>query len=88
MVILVSRNYLGSINHSLLTALLCRQKKIDVIGWIFNDHYGDYQEEIAYWSGYPVIGSIPKLNEISRPKIAEQAALMKESILSNLTKKL
>lgn len=85
-VILVSRNYLGSINHSLLTALLCRQKKIDVIGWIFNDHYGDYAEEIAYWSGYPVIGSLPRLPEVSRFQIAEQAALMKESILSNLTK--
>jgi dethiobiotin synthetase len=85
-VILVSRNYLGSINHSLLTALLCRQKKIDVIGWIFNDRYGDYEEEIAYWSGYPLIGSLPKLNKISRPQIAEQAALMKESILSNLMK--
>src|SRR5687768_2008705 len=65
-VIVVSRNYLGSINHSLLTALLCRQKKIDVIGWIFNDHYGDYAEEIAYWSGYPVIGTLPRLAEISR----------------------
>ena len=85
-VILVSRNYLGSINHSLLTALLCQQKKIDVIGWIFNDHYGDYAEEIAYWSGYPVIGNLPKLPEVSRLQIAEQAALMKESILSNLTK--
>jgi dethiobiotin synthetase len=85
-VILVSRNYLGSINHSLLTALLCRQKKIDVIGWIFNDHYGDYAEEIAYWSGYPVIGNLPKLPEVSGVQIAEQATLMKESILRNLTK--
>ena len=85
-VILVSRNYLGSINHSLLTALICRQKKIDVIGWIFNDHYGEYEDEIAYWSGYPVIGKLPRLNEVSRSLIAEQAASMKESILSNLMK--
>ena len=87
-VILVSRNYLGSINHSLLTAFLCRQKKIDVIGWIFNDHYGDYADEIAYWSGYPVIGNLPRMPEVSSVQIAEQAALMKESILSNLTKQL
>jgi dethiobiotin synthetase len=38
-VILVSRNYLGSINHSLLTAQVCKQRGMDVLGWIFNDDY-------------------------------------------------
>jgi dethiobiotin synthetase len=80
-VILVSRNYLGSINHSLLTAFLCRQKKLDVIGWIFNDEYGEYTDEIAYWSGYPVIGNIPRLREVSAQVIAAQAGLMKENII-------
>ena len=41
-VILVSRNYLGSINHSLLTAEICKAKSIDVIGWIFNDQDSFY----------------------------------------------
>src|SRR6478735_12273229 len=59
-VILVSRNYLGSINHSLLTAAYCRSKGIDVAGWIFNDDYMNYETEIVKWSGYPSLGSIPK----------------------------
>jgi dethiobiotin synthetase len=58
-VILVSRNYLGSINHSLLTAEVCRMRGLRVAGWIFNDQYGDYEEEIVRWSGYPSLGSIP-----------------------------
>lgn len=58
-VILVSRNYLGSINHSLLTAEVCRMRGIRVAGWIFNDQYGDYEQEIARWSGLPVLGSVP-----------------------------
>src|SRR6187399_2352796 len=33
-VILVSRNYLGSINHSLLTAAVCQAHGLDVAGWI------------------------------------------------------
>ncbi|HTE08358.1 MAG TPA: dethiobiotin synthase [Flavitalea sp.] len=40
-VVLVSRNVLGSINHSMLTALACREKNIPVMGWIFNDDYLD-----------------------------------------------
>jgi dethiobiotin synthetase len=50
-VVLVSRNYLGSINHSLLTASQCRHHGLRVTGWIFTDHYLDYTSEIA-WSGY------------------------------------
>jgi dethiobiotin synthetase len=58
-VILVSRNYLGSINHSLLTAEVCRARGLRVAGWVFNDQYLDYEEEIVSWSGYPRIGAIP-----------------------------
>ena len=58
-VILVSRNYLGSINHSLLTVQACKQMKIPVLGWIFNDQYLDYEDEIIKWSNLPRIASIP-----------------------------
>jgi dethiobiotin synthetase len=57
--ILVSRNYLGSINHSLLTARICKQMELDVLGWIFNDQFMNYEEEIVEWSGYPRIASLP-----------------------------
>ena len=79
-VILVSRNYLGSINHSLLTAELCKQYKMDVAGWIFNDQYMMYEDEIVRWSGFPKIGSIPFTKNPDKSFIAEQALQIRENL--------
>lgn len=83
--IIVSRNYLGSINHSLLTAAYCRSKGIDVLGWIFNDDYMQYENEIVHWSGYPSIGSIPKLAVIDRASVRSQAVGLQRSLQEKLT---
>ena len=83
-VILVSRNYLGSINHSLLTASYCRANDLDVAGWIFNDDYLQYESEIVSWSGYPSLGSVPKLETINRSIIKEQAARLLPGLLEKL----
>jgi dethiobiotin synthetase len=72
-VILVSRNYLGSINHSLLTATVCKQRNLNVIGWIFNDEYMNYEDEIVQWSGYKKIVSIPFAKNINSSFIKQQA---------------
>ncbi len=79
--ILVSRNYLGSINHSLLTAEVCRQYKLDVLGWVFNDRYMSYEDEIVHWSGYPRIASIPVVEKADAAFIASQARLIKEALI-------
>jgi 5-formyltetrahydrofolate cyclo-ligase len=42
-VIIVSRNYLGSINHSLLTAAYCKTNGIDVAGWVLINEDTVYQ---------------------------------------------
>ena len=83
-VILVSRNYLGSINHSLLTAAICKQRNIDVIGWIFNDQYLNYEEEIVRWTGYPKIASIPLAEKIDKAFVLQQAGLVREGLLKCL----
>src|SRR5438105_12061143 len=72
-VILVSRNYLGSINHSLLTAAICKQRKLNVVGWIFNDQYMNYEDEIVQWSGYKKIASIPFIKDVNSAFIKQQA---------------
>jgi dethiobiotin synthetase len=74
-VVLVSRNYLGSINHSLLTAKVCAESEIDIAGWIFNDRYGKYEEDIVRWSGIPKIAAIPFRDKPDRQFVSEQAAL-------------
>lgn len=83
-VILVSRNYLGSINHSLLTAMVCKQYNIPVIGWVFNDHYLHYEQEIVNWSGFPYIGSIPFTEQPNRQFVQEQATKIKERLIELL----
>ncbi len=83
-VILVSRNYLGSINHSLLTAAICKQRNIDVIGWIFNDQYLDYEEEIVRWTGYPKIASIPLAEKIDKAFVLQQAGSIRKGLLEHL----
>lgn len=72
-VILVSRNMLGSINHSLLTAMACKQLGIRVLGWIFNDDYMEYEKEIEAWSGIPALASVPYAEKADRFFIREQA---------------
>lgn len=66
-VIIVSKNYLGSINHSMMTAETLIKRKIPVLGWIFNGDYRKYEEDIVRWSGFPKIG------RINEEKLIDQA---------------
>jgi dethiobiotin synthetase len=84
-VLLVSRNYLGSINHSLLTAKACRTHGLRVAGWIFNDQYMRYESEIADWTGVPAIASLPFHDNLSAEFIRSQAARIKTPLLDALT---
>lgn len=80
-VILVSKNYLGSINHSLLTASVCRSRNLDILGWVFNDRFMDYESEIVHWSGYKKLASIPFADQIDCNFITNQAQLIKTVLL-------
>lgn len=75
-VIIVSKNELGSINHSLLTAAILKKEKVNVLGWIFTEEYQNYENEIADWSGYPVITSVKHLPVISKETIKAEAIKM------------
>ena len=78
--ILVSRNYLGSINHSLMTAKLSRAYGLDIAGWIFNDQFMNYEQEIVGWSGYPSLFSVPLLPSVSRESVLETAQRVSPSV--------
>ena len=55
-VIIVSRNYLGSINHTLLTIQELQRREIPVLGLVFNGEYLPQTEDfIANYSGLPVL---------------------------------
>jgi dethiobiotin synthetase len=82
--ILVSRNYLGSINHSLMTANTCRSYGIVPGGWVFNDNYLNYEKEIVDWSGYPALFSLPYMDSISKQTISKAAQRFDLSYLYSL----
>lgn len=83
-VILVSRNYLGSINHSLMTAAICKARGLKVAGWIFNDQYGHYEPEIVRWSGIRAIASIPFSDQPDRDFVRGQASRIREDLLRTI----
>ena len=83
-VIIVSKNYLGSINHSLLAAAVCKEKNLSVLGWMFNEDYMNYEEEIEQWSGFPKIATVPRSEHINAFFIQQQALLIKHELQSFL----
>ena len=83
-VIIVSKNELGSINHSLLTAAVLKKENADVAGWIFTEEYQHYENEIAAWSGFPVIACVKHLSTVSKETIKEQALKLRPLLKSIL----
>ena len=79
-VFLVSRNVLGSINHSLLTASVCKQRDIKVLAWIFNDTYLDYQNDIQRWTNIPALTTVPHTSLPGKQFILEQAAAIRNKL--------
>ena len=66
-VIVVSQNYLGSINHTLLSLEILKQRQITVKGIIFNGNTDSSSEAyILDYTSVPLLGKIPLLPELNR----------------------
>ena len=66
-VILVSQNYLGSINHTLLSVNLLKQYGIKIKGIIFNgDENLETERFILQYAQIKKLGSVPGLNNIDK----------------------
>ena len=83
-VIVVSNQYLGNINHSLLTAEVLKLKKLPVIGWIFNGTYHINEEDIVRWSGFHKIGRVETEEKINSNIIRQYAAKIKPGLIELL----
>jgi dethiobiotin synthetase len=80
-VIVVSRHYLGCINHTLLTALALREYKIPVLGIIFNGNPNPETENIILQhTEYHLIGSIYQEKELNKNVILNYAYKFKEGL--------
>lgn len=71
-VIVVSQNYLGSINHTLLTLEVLKSNHIHVEGLIFNGSPNiETENYIRNYSGVKIIGKIPSLPVINKENIKQ-----------------
>lgn len=66
-VVLVSQNYLGSINHTILSAQVLKQYQIPVAGIIFNGDKDNYSEKfILQYTGFKHLGHIPQYTTFNK----------------------
>ena len=84
-VIVVSRHYLGSINHTLLTLDLLKQRGIGIAGVLFNgDENAATESIILELSGVKVLGRIPVIQELNATSVAAAADNLRSQLLKNL----
>jgi len=82
-VVVVSRNYLGSINHTLLTIEALAHRKIEIAGIVFNGEPNKSTEEIILSkTGIPCLGRIETEPYFDKEVIAEYADIFREQLLN------
>ncbi len=80
-VIVVSRHYLGSINHTLLTLDVLRSNNVQVAGIIFVGNENPSTEEIIVTrTGVQVIGRVPEVDDVNEVFVAQQAEIFRSSL--------
>tara|TARA_R110002051_G_scaffold23983_3_gene59904 strand:+ start:1161 stop:1781 length:621 start_codon:yes stop_codon:yes gene_type:complete len=80
-VIVVSRHYLGSINHTLLTIDKLKQAGKTVFGILFSGaEHPTTETVIAKMTGVPVLGRIDEEPYFDKMVVKEYAELLKESL--------
>lgn len=80
-VIVVSRHYLGSINHTLLTIEALRARNLTVSGIIFNGDHAPSEAIILSKTQIPLIGTIANEPYFDQNVIAEYADLFRENLI-------
>lgn len=76
-VILVSQHYLGSINHTILSVNALKNRKIRLLGILFNGYpKASTESVIVAHTGVKILGRIEPLPKVDQSTIAEAARLM------------
>jgi len=80
-VILVSKNYLGSINHTLLSIEILKSSNIDIKGIIFNGESNPSSEEyILNYTQITLIGRVNQEQNISQETVKKYAERFRKTL--------
>lgn len=78
-VMVVSQNYLGSINHTLLTCEMLHAAGADILGIIFNGEENlSTQKFIEEYTNLKIFGRIEQANKIDRIFVTQQAESLRQ----------
>ena len=78
-VVLVSQNYLGSINHTILSIEALKNRNIEVLGIIFNGKPNEQTESVVLsYSGLKCLGKVMEEKEINRAMVLKYAEQFKQ----------
>lgn len=82
-VIVVSRHYLGSINHTLLTIEALKNRNLEIAGIVFNGNENKATESIILnKTGIPYIGRIQQEPYFDKNVVREYADLFQEKMIN------
>jgi dethiobiotin synthetase len=83
--LLVSLNYLGSINHTLMTIEVMKSRGIQLLGIIMNGLENESSESfIAEYSRVPILARIPFISELNNESVKRTAFQLKPQLATIL----
>lgn len=83
--VIVSKHYVGSINHTLMTVEVLRQRGVPIWGIVFNGSENpDSERFILEYTGLPCLARIQPEPEISQNTIQRYAAVWKTKLQSKM----
>lgn len=80
-VIVVSRHYLGSINHTLLTINLLKERGFDISLIFSGNEHSSTESIIKKMTGVPVVGRINEEPYFDENVVKEYAELLRENLI-------
>ena len=79
-VVVVSRHYLGSINHTLMTIELLKQRGFDIVVVFSGNEHKTTEDIIKKMSGVKVIGRVEEESKIDKSVVKKYADLFRENL--------
>ena len=79
--VLVSKNYLGSINHTLLSVEVLKQRGIEILGIVFSGNsVPDMEAVIENYTQLPILARVPQVEKVTATFVQEQAMILLNNI--------